>query len=204
MLLRLAPLLSGQLSSSPILRGVYVRKRMLCDVLPSPDFSIISSRLEMFEAQDRTQVSTREAVTAITSEGACPTCHVQINPIGFTLERFDPLGQPRDEEIVFDATGEELARHAIDTHVTAANLEPGLPSELDGAEALNSALAGSAKVRACVAERLYTHARLRPASEPDHCALAELESWLRAGGSIKEAWLRSVVGPELFVREATP
>ena len=203
MLLRLAPLLSGQLSSSPILRGVYVRKRILCDVLPSPDFSIVSARLEMFEAEDRTKESTREAVSAITSQGACPTCHVQINPIGFTLERFDPLGQPRDEEIVFDPTGKELARHPIDTHVTGANLEPGLPDELDGAEQLNAALAGSAKVRACVAERFYTHARLRPAAEGDHCALSEVERWLRDGGSIKEAWLRSVVGPELFVREAT-
>jgi hypothetical protein len=202
MLLRLAPLLSGQLSSSPILRGVYVRKRMLCDALPSPDFSIVNSRLKMFEAQDRTKLSTRQAVTQITSEGACPTCHTQINPIGFALERFDPLGQPRDEEIVFDPTGAEIARHPIDTHVTEANLEPGLPSELDGAEQLNGALAQSAKVRACIAERFYSQARLRAPSEGDHCALSEVEALLRDGGTVKEAWLQSVVNRELFVRQA--
>jgi len=202
MLLRLAPLLSGQLGSSPILRGVYVRKRMLCDSLPSPDFSIVNSRLEEFEAQDRSKLTTREAVTEITSQGACPTCHVQINPIGFALETFDPLGQPRSEEIVWSAEGAELARHPIDTHVTDANLEPGAPSVLDGAEELNGALAGSAKVRACIAERFYSHVRLRPVAEADACALAEVEQMLREGGSIEQAWLRAVVNRELFVREA--
>jgi hypothetical protein len=201
MLLRLAPLLSGQLGSSPILRGVYVRKRILCDTLPSPDFSIVNSRLEEFAAQDRSQLTTREAVTEITSQGACPTCHVQINPIGFALETFDPLGQPRSEEIVWGDDGEELARHPIDTHVTDANLEPGAPSALQGAEDLNAALAGSAKVRACIAERFYSHARLRPAAEADACGLAEVEQHLRKGGSIKEAWLRAVVNRELLVRE---
>jgi hypothetical protein len=80
--LRIAPLLSGQLGSSTILRGVYVRKRVMCDELPSPDFTIVNSRVEEFEAEDRTMLSTREAVTEIASEGACPACHVQINPLG--------------------------------------------------------------------------------------------------------------------------
>ena len=109
---------------------------------------------------------------------------------------------PRSEELVLDADGNELARHPLDTHVTGANIEMGLPDELNGAEDLNGALAQSFKVRACIAERLYTQARLRPSTEPDHCALAALEEALTEGGSIKDAWLSAVVGPELFVREA--
>jgi hypothetical protein len=203
LLLRIAPLLSGQLSSSPILRGVYVRKRVLCDTLPSPDFSIVNERLDELAHQDKTMATTREAVTAITSVSPCNGCHVSINPIGFALESFDPLGMPRSEELVLDEDGNELARHPIDTRVTAANLEAGLPDELSGADELNEALGRSYKVRACIAERLYTHARLRPSAEPDHCALAALEEALTDGGSIKDAWLAAVVGPELFVREAT-
>jgi hypothetical protein len=202
LLLRIAPLLSGQLGSSPILRGVYVRKRILCDELPSPDFTIVNSRLEQFEAEDRSVLSTREAVTEITSEGACPSCHVQINPLGFALEPFGPLGQPRDEEIVFDDAGQELARHPIDATVEAVNLEPGAPDVLRGPGELNAALAGSAKVRACIAERLYSHARLRPAVSADDCALAEIEDGLRGGESVLRAWLRAVVNQELFVRQA--
>jgi hypothetical protein len=202
MLLRIAPLLSGQLSSSPILRGVYVRKRILCDALPSPDFTIVNTRVQQFEAMSHQMYSTREIVTAITGEGACPTCHKQINPIGFTLERFDPLGQPRTEEIVYNTEGVEIARHPIDTKVTAANLELGLPEQLNSAEELNLALAQSGKVRACIAERLVTQARLRPRAPADDCALAEVEQALRRGSSVREAWIGAVVNSELFVRKA--
>jgi hypothetical protein len=202
MLLRIAPLLSGQLSSSPILRGVYVRKRILCDVLPSPDFTIVNSRVQQFEAMSHVEYSTREIVTKITGEGACPTCHKQINPIGFALERFDPLGQPRTEEIVYSPEGVELARHPIDATVTESNLEPGLPTELNGAEDLNMALAQSGKVRACIAERLVTQARLRPRDPADDCALAEVEQALRSGASVREGWIRAVVNAELFLRAA--
>jgi hypothetical protein len=109
---------------------------------------------------------------------------------------------PRSEELVLDAEGNELASHPIDTHVTGASIESGLPDELNGPADLNAALAESFKVRACIAERLYTQARLRPSSMADHCALAALEEALMAGGSIRDAWLNAVVGPELFVREA--
>ena len=201
LLLRIAPLLSGQLSSSPILRGVYVRKRILCDVLPSPDFSIVNSRVQQFEAVSHEKFSTREIVTQITSAGACPTCHQQINPIGFMLERFDPLGQPRTEEIVFSPEGMELARHPIDAAVSPTNIEPGLPEKMDGAEQLNAALADSGKVRACIAERMYTQARLRPKAPADDCGLAEVEQALRSGASLSEAWIAAVVNVDLFLRE---
>jgi hypothetical protein len=86
--------------------------------------------------------------------------------------------------------------------VTAANLEPGLPEQLNGADELNLALAQSGKVRACIAERLVTQARLRPRDPADDCALAEVEQALRSGASVREGWIRAVVNSELFVRKA--
>ena len=99
MLLRIAPLLSGQLSSSPILRGVYVRKRILCDALPSPDFTIVNTRVQQFEAMSHEQFSTREIVTEITGEGACPACHKSDQPHRFragTLRSAGPAAYRRD------------------------------------------------------------------------------------------------------------
>jgi hypothetical protein len=202
LLLRLAPLLSGKRGSSPILRGVYVRKRLLCDVLPSPDFTIVEERTEKLEHADPVLMSTREIVTEITSPETCMTCHTKINPIGFTLESFGPLGQPRTEEIVIDDSGNELARHAIDTTSEDPRIEEGGPARLTGSDDLNAALSGSAKIRACIAERLYTHARLRPAVDADGCALAVVEQALRSGGSVKEAWIGAVVNEDLFWRKA--
>lgn len=202
LLLRLAPLLSGHPHTSPILRGAYVRKRILCDELPPPDPDAVSEGLAEAEAADRTMLSNREIVEQITADPLCSSCHQQVNPLGFALESFDPLGQWRTEEIVYDADGNELARHAIDTAVEAANVTTDGPLQLAGAKELDAALAESPRVRACIAERLYTQAQLRPAEAADECAISIVEQALVDGTSVKDAWLAAIVNAELFVRKA--
>ena len=43
-------------------------------------------------------LSTRERTSLQTSPAACMTCHGMINPLGFTMERFDAIGRYRTEE----------------------------------------------------------------------------------------------------------
>jgi len=55
-------------------------------------------------------------VTLQTSSVACQTCHTMINPLGFALEEFDPVGRYRtverrgDMEKPIDASGSYLPR----------------------------------------------------------------------------------------------
>jgi hypothetical protein len=200
LLLRIAPLMSGQLHTSPILRGAYVRKRLLCDEVPAPDPETVAAGLEELEHADRTMVSTRELIEELTSPPLCASCHQLVNPIGFVVESFDPLGRWRNEEIVYDAEGNELARHPIDTHVDNPTLEEGGPTTLEGPADLMAALAESTKLRACIAERLVTHTQLRPVSDADECAIEEVEQALLDGSSVADAWIDAVAAPELFVR----
>ena len=202
LLLRIAPLLSGQYRTSPILRGVYVRRRLLCDVLPAPDFDIVAERSEKLEAADPAIMTNREIMTEITSPDTCMGCHRSINPLGFALEGFGPLGTPRALETAYNSEGEKVAEHPLDTFVKPADIETGGPESLADAQELNVALAESAKVQACFAERLFSFAQLREIQGADHCTLSSIEAQLREGGSIKEAWLRSVVNPELFLANA--
>ncbi|MDD9945306.1 MAG: DUF1588 domain-containing protein [Myxococcales bacterium] len=198
LLLRVATLLSGQYGASPILRGVYVRKRLLCDELPSPDFTIVEARETAVEESDPSVLTTREIMARITSPDACMACHTMINPIGFALERFGPLGEPRELEVAYSSDGMVVAEHAIDTFVDMPNLEIGGPDQLEGPEDLNQALSASAKVRSCIAERLYAQMHLRPVNDADMCVLAAVEQTLREGGTVKEAWVQTVVNDELF------
>jgi hypothetical protein len=202
LLLRVAPLLSGQHRTSPIGRGVYVRKRMMCDELPSPDFTIVTARTEALDAADPAKMSAREITTEITSPPGCMGCHAKINPIGFTLEQFGPLGQPRTVEVAYTLEGVEVGQHPIDSTTNEANLEEGGPATLADAVELNDALGEGAKVRSCIAERLYTHARLREANEADGCSLSDVEQALRSGATVKEAWMLAVVNDDLFARQA--
>ena len=42
--------------------------------------------------------ATRERTNIQTSPAACMTCHGMVNPLGFTMERFDAIGRYRSEE----------------------------------------------------------------------------------------------------------
>lgn len=200
LVLRAATLVSGHPHTSPILRGAYVRKRLLCDAVPPPDPAELGPALEELDNADRTMISTRELAELITEPAGCASCHQLINPLGFALEGFDSLGRRRAEEIVVDADGNELARHPLDTHVVDPNLGADGPTELDGDQDLLDALAESDKVRACLARTFFTYAQLSPAQPAHACAIEEIDAELADGASVGEAWLAAVVNAELFVR----
>jgi hypothetical protein len=200
LLVRVAPLLSGGLRTSPILRGVYVRKRLLCDALADPDFNAVQRRSE--ELQLTEPQSARRFTELLTAPSECMACHAQINPLGFALEGYDGFGASRDHETAWNDDGSEVARHALDTGVLDANIEAGSAKRMDDASELVQAIAASAKYRACLAERFYTHAQLRPVAAEDTCALSEIEAALRQGSSVKEAWLLAVLNQDTFVQEA--
>jgi len=200
LLVRVAPLLSGGPRTSPILRGVYVRKRLLCDELALPDFSAVQKRTEALQDSDPAQLSAREHTQQLTAPSECMACHAQINPLGFALEGYDGFGASRDVETTWSNEGSELATHALDTRVLDVNIEAGAARNVEGAAELVQAIATSAKYPACLAERLYTHAQLRPAAEEDACALSEIEAALRDGSSVREAWLLAALNEDTFVQ----
>jgi hypothetical protein len=204
LLVRVAPLLSGQLRTSPILRGVYVRKRLLCDALASPDFTAVQARTEGLTHVDPKRLSARQFTEQLTAPTECMSCHTRINPLGFPLEGYDGFGAARDVEITWNADGSQRAQHALDTHVQEANIDEGDTREVADASELVQAIANSTKYSACLAERLYTHAQLRPVVAEDACALSEIEAALRDGASVKDAWLQAVLNADTFVQRAPP
>jgi hypothetical protein len=202
LLLRVAPLLSGSLRTSPIMRGVYVRKRLLCDELASPDFSVVEARMEALHEAEPKPMSSRQITEKITGAVECMACHTQINPLGFPLERYDAIGARREVEIDFAQDGTEIGTHPIDTQVVGANIEVGGPDQLSDAEDLVQTIAESTKYGACISERLYAHAQLRTPTPADDCALAEIEAAVHKGVPVRDAWLLAVVNADTFVRKA--
>jgi len=202
LLLRIAPMLSGQERTSPIMRGVYVRKRLMCNELQSPDFSVVQMRTQALIAADQRDLSSRQIAEMITSPDTCMTCHQDINPLGFALEELGPLGSLRSREVVYGAGGAQVSEHAIDTVVRDVYVDNAKPESLSNAAELVQAIASGSSYPACLAQQLVGHVQLRAATDADSCLLAEVEAALRAGESVKEAWLRSVVNADTFLRRA--
>lgn len=202
LLLRIAPMLSGQERTSPIMRGVYVRKRLMCNELQSPDFSVVQLRTQALDAAEQEDLSSRQITETITSPDSCMSCHQDINPLGFALEELGPLGSLRSNEVVYGSGGKQVSEHPIDTVVHDAYVDKAKPESLANAAELVQAIAFGASYPACIAQRLVGHSQLRAATDADSCLLSEVEAALRAGESVKEAWLRSVVNADTFVRRA--
>lgn len=77
-------------STSPIHRGVFVTRSILGRTLRPPPMAIAF----MDDSFDPS-LTMREKVSQLTGKPACMSCHVTINPLGFSFERFDAVGRLR-------------------------------------------------------------------------------------------------------------
>ncbi len=79
--------------SSPIHRGVFLARTVLGQALKPPPEAVAPLSPDLHP-----DLTTRERVALQTQPSSCMTCHAMINPLGFTLERFDAVGKFRDQD----------------------------------------------------------------------------------------------------------
>jgi hypothetical protein len=86
---------SGASRTSPILRGNWVSEVLLGEKLPRPPKDV--PRLPEDEATETLTV--RELVERHSQDPRCAGCHVRIDPYGFALEGYDPIGRARTRDL---------------------------------------------------------------------------------------------------------
>lgn len=93
-------------SSAPILRGVFLIKRVLCINLGAPPPEATMAAIPAAGGAGAPQ-TVRAATDVTTASPACSSCHRLINPSGYPFEHFDQLGRYRGEDngIPVDASG---------------------------------------------------------------------------------------------------
>ncbi len=96
---------SGESSTSPTLRGKFVRNVLLCQSIPPPPAGVTA---ELPDAKPGEPVTTRDLLSQHLTDESCASCHRFMDPIGFALENFDAIGTFRAEqnEITIDASGD--------------------------------------------------------------------------------------------------
>ena len=77
-------------TTSPVLRGVWINERILGRHIPPPPPNIPA-----VEPDIRGAISIRDQLAKHSSQASCAGCHVKIDPPGFALESFDPVGNYR-------------------------------------------------------------------------------------------------------------
>jgi hypothetical protein len=133
----MASVLSYAAATSPIHRGVFLARSVMGNVLKPPQEAVTPLAPDLHP-----HLSTRERVALQTSSVACQTCHTMINPLGFALEEFDPIGRYRTVEVrgdmqkPIDASGSYLPREGPQaTFRGARELAATIASSRDAQEA---------------------------------------------------------------------
>ncbi len=135
--------------TSPTRRGRFIRLNLLCQDIPPPPPGIDTT---LPDADPTKPTTLRERLDAHRKDPACAGCHQKMDPIGFTLERFDSIGAYRDMD--------------------ENNLPIDSASEIDGAPVegpmdMTALIAALPEVGACVARRFYEHGGAHLAGKGD-------------------------------------
>jgi len=172
---------SGSSRTSPVLRGNWVVETLLGEKLPRPPANV--PRLPEEEGGDG--LTMRQQVEKHARVEQCAVCHQRIDPFGFALERYDPIGRRRDKD---------LGGLAIDSK---AKLKDG--TEMDGIDGLRNYLLTKKKdvIVRLFCRRLLGYALGRAVSLSDQSLIDEMVAELNKNdGKLSAAVLPIVRSPQ--------
>ncbi|MDB4976893.1 MAG: Cellulose-binding domain protein [Myxococcaceae bacterium] len=198
LLTRAALLSTGSAKTRPIMKGVFVRTRILCDRVPPPPANATTIPAEL-----TTTMTTRKVVETLTEQpgSSCAGCHTTlINPLGFATENYDALGRIRATEVLYSAEGKALGEQPVLTESTP-RVWSNDDTSSSGASDLTELILSSGKAEACFARQYIRFAYGRTEDEEiDGCALESVRSALQSGKSLQQALRAAVLRPEFRQR----
>ncbi len=173
---------SGASRTSPVLRGNWLVDTLLGEKLPKPPANV--PRLP--EDENAAEGTVREMVAKHTRVPECATCHVRIDPFGFALEKYDPIGRFRSKD---------LAGRPVDVSV---ELRDG--TRFEGLDGLRAWLLEKRRkdVARTFCQKLLGYALGRAVMLSDQPLIDEMVAGLEREGPLSGA-LRAVVGSRQFL-----
>ncbi len=170
--------------TSPTLRGIFLRERVLCQVIPPPPPDVDTSFPPSMPGVVETN---RQRLERHRTSPSCAACHSLMDPLGFGLEAFDGLGGFRTTEAgkPIDASG-----------------------DLDGAafkdaRGLMAVLRADKRTAACVTRQLYRYALGRIEDTYEGGRMPDLATdWAASGNRFKDLMSKMVLSDSFrFVME---
>lgn len=202
-LTRAAFLATGQVTTRPIIRGVLVRTKLLCDEIPPPPANADAVTEEVSsELPEATTTRAKTAAITETSSPTCAACHEKlINHIGYVLEGFDALGRARTEEPIVRPNGTIAARLPVDTRAVPRIHEDDTRSASTPADLVDLMLE-SGKAHACFARHVVRFALGRAEEvDGDACAIGTVMRALEDGLPLGEALESVAFTPAFLARD---
>ena len=179
--------------TQPVVRGVWVLENILGDPPPPPPESVPALTPDTSNAQ-----GVRELLARHRSEDSCATCHRRIDPLGFVLENFDPIGRWRTHYPTYavDADGKTAVEQGAP--IDARCEFPG-GIELESVRDLKDYVASNIDDFAnCLSQKLLTYATGRRMNYADKQEIAEIVARVvRSGGGFRQLMI-SLIDSDTF------
>ena len=162
--------------TAPTARGLFVREQFLCQQVPPPPPDV-DTNLPPFD--ETKPLTNRLRMSAHTTSKVCASCHSLMDPIGFGLEKFDAIGQRREQQkLLFYAplVKGKAARRAPPKEVlldidTTARLAGVANSDFTNGRQLGEILARTPECQECVVKQVFRYLAGRPDTPADRPAL---------------------------------
>jgi hypothetical protein len=197
LLTRASRLVNGTPRTRPIMKGVFIRIGMLCDLLPPPPPTVDMTLPDLAGA------TTRELVERLTErDPSCAGCHASlINGIGFVTEQYDALGRHRTQERIFDVDGNVVDTKPVDT-AAVPRIDLDDDAVISDPRTMAEAILASGKLQACFARHhvRFTFARDEDV-ELDACVLQDIAAAVDEDAPLIEV-LRAIALSDAFRRRS--
>jgi mono/diheme cytochrome c family protein len=187
--------------TSPVLRGVWLLERIMGRPVPPPPPGVPG-----LEPDVRGATTIREQLAKHRASTACAGCHKKIDPPGFALENFDPIGGWRDRYRVVDPD-----RGGVKVDGVAVRYNYGPPIEsgdmlpngrrFDDVRQFKQALLAEPRdVVENVAHKLATYALGRRLDFADHTRLQGVVDRVEKQKYGFRSLIKEIVADDLFVQ----
>jgi hypothetical protein len=169
--------------TSPTLRGVFVRTRLLCETIPPPPPTVNTDKPPV----SSTSNCKADRYSSHANVGSCYSCHQLTDPIGFGLEAYDRTGAFRTHD-----------KGAAECLISGEGELAGT-GKFNGPAGLANMLMSSGKLEACVVRQLYRYAMGRRELPEDQATLDLLSALFRQKARSFEELVLDTVASAAFV-----
>ena len=180
-----------------MLRGVWVLKKLLGHDVPPPPADVPA-----VEPDIRGATTLREQLNKHRDSQSCAVCHRTIDPPGFAMEEFNPLGGYRDWYRSLGENGERVAKYNYrkGPGVEKGDAWPDGRAFADFREFRSQLLEDSDQLARAMAEKLLVYGTGRPVTNAETAAVEAVVEAARRDELGFRSMIHAVVESELFYR----
>lgn len=175
--------------SSPIRRGVFVRRKLTCETFPSPpaNAQAVEGAIRLPANANNRQRSIQRNMNA-----SCTACHSLIDPLGLAFDSFDELGRYRT--VNRDGTPVDASGDFVNP------VSPELAGTFSSLQELGTRLGSSPAVQQCLARQFFRFNYGRLDGSADDCAIRGIADRWKPGMDLRALLLETVSADEFRFR----